>query len=230
MKKFLLLLLFTTTHFHAQIKSGEITYGLTLGYDEKLSNDERFSSIFEKAQNGAKKISFTLFFNNDVSLFKVNDIITDKEISLAKAFTGGNNIYYTEINSDKKIKEIKSSGYGTFIINYTKKIDWVILNETKYIDTYLCYKATTEAIVVNSKETFKFPVTAWFCPSIPFNYGPYGYDGLPGLILELTERYTTYGALKIDLSKEHDEIEKPSKGKTVTQEEFNEIIKTQPTF
>lgn len=231
MKKVLLLIvLLFTTIFYSQINSGEVTYGLTISYDEKLSEDERFGAIFEKAQIGAKKISFTLFFNNDVSLFKVNEMITDKDIAFAKAFTGGNNIYFTEINTEKKVKEINSSGYGKFIINYTKKSDWVLLNETKYIDSYLCYKATTETTIVNSKGTFKFPVTAWYCPSIPFNYGPYGYDGLPGLILELNERYTTYGALKINLSKENSTIEKPNKGKIVTQEEFNEIIKTTPTF
>ena len=103
-------------------------------------------------------------------------------------------------------------------------------NETKQIGAYLCYKATSEQVVVNSKGTFKHPIVAWYCPNIPFNFGPKGYSGLPGLILELQIRNITWGVTKIELSKENKIIEKPKKGKLITEEEFKKIIASPPMF
>ncbi|WP_445711178.1 GLPGLI family protein [Flavobacterium sp.] len=228
MKK-ILYLLFLTTSFYAQINSGEVTYSLTIGYDEKLSNDERFGEMIKKAQEGAKQISSTLFFNKDVSLFKGDDMIENENSYLAKALSRASTVFYAKKDSLNKIRQINSS-FGQFIVHYSKKTDWKLENETKYIDSYLCYKASAEVIVTNSKGTFNFPVTAWYCPTIPFNYGPLAYDGLPGLILELNERFITYGAIKVNLSKENSIIEKPNKGKVVTEEEFNEIVKKPPSY
>ena len=72
----------------------------------------------------------------------------------------------------------------------------IISTETKKIDNYTCYKATTEYVVTNPKGTFKHPVVAWFCPEIPISHGPNGYGGLPGLILEIQIRKTLLGAIK----------------------------------
>ena len=228
MKKIIFLILFTF-HLYGQINSAKVKYNLIIGQDEKISQDERMGALFEKAQNGSKKISFSLVFNKKASLFSMNEMIEDEDTSLAKIFSGANSTFYTEVGTEKKIKQTEGA-FGKFIINYTHRTDWNLENESKLINSYLCYKATSELIVTNSKGTFKFPVTAWYCPSIPFSYGPNGYDGLPGLILELQERFTVYGVEKIDLSTNEIVIEKPTKGKIVTQEEFNEIVKKPPTF
>ncbi|SFU50273.1 GLPGLI family protein [Pustulibacterium marinum] len=69
-------------------------------------------------------------------------------------------------------------------------------------------------------------VTAWYTPEIPVNMGPGEYNGLPGLILEVSADKTTILCSKITLNPENkEEIKEPSKGKEVTQEEFNEILK-----
>lgn len=57
-----------------------------------------------------------------------------------------------------------------------KKINWVIENETKGIQGYICKKATT-------KYGHKI-VSAWFTEEIPILEGPYTFKGLPGLVLE----------------------------------------------
>ena len=59
MKK-IIILLFLTINSYAQIQSGKIEYKLVIGCDEKLSNDAILKPYLEKAQEGAKQISFFL--------------------------------------------------------------------------------------------------------------------------------------------------------------------------
>ena len=68
-------------------------------------------------------------------------------------------------------------------------------------------------------------VTAWYTLQIPVNQGPAEYWGLPGLILEINADRTTILCSKIIINpEEKTEIKMPSKGKEVTQNEYNEII------
>ena len=68
-------------------------------------------------------------------------------------------------------------------------------------------------------------VTAWYTPEIPVNQGPEGYWGLPGLILEVNDGKTVILCSKIVLNpKEKVEIKAVSKGKVVSQKEFDEIM------
>lgn len=69
-------------------------------------------------------------------------------------------------------------------------------------------------------------VVAWYSPEIPISQGPGEYWGLPGLILEVQSGRTTLLCNKIIMnSKEKEILEKPSKGKEVSQQEFNNIAK-----
>jgi GLPGLI family protein len=87
----------------------------------------------------------------------------------------------------------------------------------------------------NSKKTnlmddFEMPkevtITAWYAIEIPVNQGPENYWGLPGLILEVNDGKTSILCSKIVMnSKEKIEIKAPSKGKKVTQAEYDEIVK-----
>ena len=73
------------------------------------------------------------------------------------------------------------------------------------IDSYLCYKATNVNIVDNgSGKIFRHPVIAWYCPALPYNYGPNWYSNLPGLILQLQVRNVVFGVKKIDLNSDED--------------------------
>lgn len=88
--------------------------------------------------------------------------------------------------------------------------------------------------VANSKKTnlmedFEMPkevtITAWYAIDIPVNQGPENYWGLPGLILEVNDGKTSILCSKIIMnSKEKVEIKAPSKGKVVTQKEYDEIV------
>ncbi|WP_292942750.1 GLPGLI family protein [Olleya sp. UBA1516] len=69
-------------------------------------------------------------------------------------------------------------------------------------------------------------VTAWYTMDIPVNSGPGEYWGLPGLILEVNAGRTTILCSKIVMNpSDKNEIKKPTKGKEVTMEEYQDIVK-----
>lgn len=91
-------------------------------------------------------------------------------------------------------------------------------------------KDTAKAKKTNFTDDWEMPkenvIIAWYCPEIPVNQGPENYWGLPGLILEVNDGKTVILCSKLVLnSKEKVEIKPASKGKEVTQKEYDEIVK-----
>ena len=88
--------------------------------------------------------------------------------------------------------------------------------------------------IENSKKTnlmddFEMPkevtITAWYAIDIPVNQGPENYWGLPGLILEVNDGKTSILCSKIVMnSSEKTEIKAPTKGKVVSQKEYDDIV------
>jgi GLPGLI family protein len=69
-------------------------------------------------------------------------------------------------------------------------------------------------------------VEAWFAPQIPISNGPMQFGQLPGMILELDIDHGQAHMLASDIqfmSLDKDAIEKPSSGKKVSRQEFQEI-------
>ena len=91
-------------------------------------------------------------------------------------------------------------------------------------------KDSTKTSSTNLMDQWEMPkekiITAWYSPEIPVNQGPENYWGLPGLILEVNDGKTTILCSKIVLnSKDKVEIKAPTKGKEVSQKEFDETVK-----
>lgn len=131
--------------------------------------------------------------------------------------------------------ETKQIGnYTAFKATATKKVDELDFanmrrrnrdNEEKKdeakIDSTKTVKVTEEIEIPK-----EITVTAWYTPQIPINQGPGEFWGLPGLILEVQSGRTTILCTKIIMNpEEKKEIKAPSKGKQVTQKEYNETIK-----
>lgn len=102
------------------------------------------------------------------------------------------------------------------------KKNWVINTESKLIDNYKCYKVAYMEPYKNGNGVTKTKsIIAWFSPSLPFPYGPRGYNGLPGLVLELfdVDKGTTTIIKSIDIKQHPIEIKFP-KGKVITVDEY----------
>jgi GLPGLI family protein len=151
--------------------------------------------------------------NKDGREFAMTLIEVDKEIYVKNNFSFQNNS--ATFFDDNK-----------YIIQEKIDTNWVLTTETKLIDEKTCYKATTTYYGKNSLKEFSYPIIAWYCPEIPLPYGPAGFGGLPGLILELQKNKVTFGAIKIDLNSKKKTLTKmPLKGELIFKEDFdNKVI------
>ena len=102
------------------------------------------------------------------------------------------------------------------------KRKWKILTEIKEVAGYLCMKAETQDTIKGQT------IHAWFTDAIPSSAGPEGYDGLPGMILELdiNDGDAVITATDVDLTTPVDKLPIPKKlkGKKVDMAEMNQKI------
>src|SRR5690606_25760677 len=181
----------------------------------------------EEMKKNIRRLSYSLLINNGKSLFSSDPIIStdshnDRNLGLAISVGQGAGTTYVDINGSK-IRSLDAYGEKFLIISNLNDLNWKITEEKKVIQGFQCYRATTVAEIKNSQGVREILVEAWFSPDLPFPYGPAGYGRLPGLILRLQNGKYSYNIEKIQFSMNLDEIEKPDKGKTVTQKQFDEI-------
>lgn len=101
------------------------------------------------------------------------------------------------------------------------KMEWKIDSQsTKKIGDYLVKKATTK-YAGRSYE-------AWFTEEIPLPYGPYIFQGLPGLILEIKDKNEDYSFAMISIEKSHQPMFEgnPKEVLKVTREKYKELERT----
>lgn len=88
---------------------------------------------------------------------------------------------YIVLKEGEKTKEIEEQLGGSYVGYEEKSMTsaaWTIHEDTLSVAGMLTYKATC---------TFKNRNwTAWFSPEVPLSEGPYKFQGLPGLILQLS--------------------------------------------
>jgi GLPGLI family protein len=225
MKKPVILFLLFTLSIYSQLKTSKISYGLVIGNDKVMDNGP-MADYYKEAKKNAKYVSFSLDFNDNEMLFYENMKMNgdNNNTSFSTAFSGVNGKYFKEKNSNIILNEVENKLLGNFLVKSSDNTKWVLSKESKKIQNYLCYKATTDVTVTNEVGTFKRTVIAWYCPKLPFSFGPKAFCGLPGLIMELQDRNIVIGVTKIELKTKSAVITKPNKGKIVTYEEYNKLI------
>lgn len=218
---FLFFVFFYTFGF-SQNTSGIITYTLYYNFsEEKLNSNNIATGLYKKAVLNNGKKNYLLYFNEKYTEFN-KDISISSEYDFSSHFN--TKILYNKArkcfiyNKPKSIIFIKEN----YKISKCDSISWKIESESKLIDNKLCFKATCiDYTLFKGKAKNKF-ITAWFCPEIPLNIGPLCYNGLPGLIMELTiNEETSYVLNKIEYIKD---IEiKEIQGKEIDFESYEKL-------
>jgi GLPGLI family protein len=247
-----LLAFITATTFSQKNFQGKATYMSKTTMDMsrfgKMSEQQkkqrlaRFKSFLEK--------TYTLTFNKTASSFK-EDVKLDAPGASGPSWgkSNGQGSIYKNTKDKKMIEDVEQFSKRFLVTEYMEPSQWEMGTETKKIGQYTCYKATLvkedknidwgsifsrrgnkKKDSTNTKENKPdkkmLTVTAWYTPQIPVSTGPDTYYGLPGLILELNAGRTIMLCTEVAISsKEVLEIEAPNKGKEVSRDEYNKIIK-----
>ncbi|WP_312902591.1 GLPGLI family protein [Chryseobacterium taichungense] len=160
-------------------------------FDVVYEADYKLNYKLTKSSNYKKTTTFALLINQDASFFKnMNKYIADSlEVQKVDIPLNESMKYVTDFR--ETIGTTSAKLYVTTEINYIdysyeepNNINWKIKNEFKTVLGFKCQKA----------ETTKYgrTWTAWFTTDIPFQFGPYKFNGLPGLITELYDSKDDY--------------------------------------
>lgn len=171
---------------------------------------------------------------------KDNELIQDQEF-FGKQFLIKDSLTKLDWKMSGESKQIGK--YTCFKATATKKVDaadWTNMRrrdrdkdkkeDNKEETTKVATDSTKTDAPKDPFEDIEIPeeieVTAWYTMDIPVNSGPGEYWGLPGLILEVNSGRTTILCTKIVMNpSDKNEIKKPTKGKEVTVEEYQETVK-----
>lgn len=223
MKKIIYWILLITNLSFSQ-KNIIVEYNVKIENEDIFKNNADLRKLMNNAIQNSKSLKFILNCNENESYFFSKNYLTTEDKLLTNSdliFAG----YLGEIYQKKDTLFKYSNILGNNIfLKKDAKSDWTLQNETKEINGFLCYKATSTNKIVYGEKVFNHPVTAWYCPTLPYNFGPNGYSGLPGLILELQVRNVVYGASKIELNSTETFKIETNKMKILNEKEFEEAL------
>lgn len=214
--------------------------------------EDRKKQMMERIKKANEK-TFILNFNQTASLYKEEEKLEQPgERGGGRgprfgAMTGTDGDLYKNIKDQRYLVKTELLGKIFLIDDALETLEWKMGSESKQIGNYTAFKATATKTIKrpNMSAVFRRPgrgeenkeeekaeeftvkeveIVAWYTPEIPINQGPGLYWGLPGLILAVNDDVTTIVCSEITMNpSEKMEIKAPSKGKKVTQAEYDEI-------
>lgn len=223
-----------------------------LEVDSKNKMDPEMEQAFQDALKRASEKKYLLSFSKTECLYEQQEQLEKPEkpaegqISFSVSYSGEGK-KYINVKEQKSIVEDEIFGKEFLIVETLQKPEWKLINETKKIGEYNCFKAEL-VVPVSEKQRQQYEeflkkeekkpalfkmeepkdkvVTAWYTPEIPVSFGPNNQWGLPGLILEINDDENITLCTKVSLNnKEKAKIKVPNKGEKVTQNKFDEIQK-----
>lgn len=141
--------------------------------------------------------------------------------------------YYLNLKTNERLYRTNLDGALVNIKQSFKRHTWEITGNTKQFGKYLLHEArTTETFKNNNGSAVNKEVYAWYAPDIPLPYGPAGYDGLPGLILDVRfgkDQNVGYQASSIAIGDADVSIKKPKAIAVMSEEDFEQRAREMST-
>ena len=236
------------SYFSKTILNGKLQVEDT-GVKEEM--DPEMEKAFQEALKKASEKNYLLTFNKSECVYEQEQQLEKPQstvggMSISVSFSSSEEKKY--INAKNKSSSIEDAILGKefLIVEPIEKPDWQLVDESKKIGEYTCFRAKL-LVPVSEKQKKEYEeflkkeeikpslfkmqepkdkmITAWYTPEIPVSFGPNNYWGLPGLILEINEPELIILCSKVVLNTKGTTIKVPNKGQKVSQKEFDAIQK-----
>lgn len=154
------------------------------GYSQNFTSKGKVEFDMITNIDGFQEYNAILYFNEEYSKFtfkhketKSDTIITsidekNSSLHVRKIDTSSNSIFL-----NLKLRELYTLTPKATVLEKNNSLSWELIEEQKAIGKLICYKA-----MCNFRGR---SYIAWYSPEIPLPYGPWKFNGLPGLILEV---------------------------------------------
>lgn len=223
MKKLLAVVLLATSLFSTAQEKVVVEYEFYNVFDLSKETNPKMLEIYKNSNE--KRSYFELITTNEESIYKKIERIDNSQgkSGATISFGGAGDDFYKNLKDNESLTFMDYNGLKLIIKDSLKVQPWVIQKEK---DKFLGYEVK-KATYKEKNTTF----TAWYAPKLAIKNGPIEFGGLPGLILKLEisvssergENKRIYHAREIRIDPKA-KIEKPTKGKIVSEKEFSQII------
>lgn len=218
----------SVTSLYAQYtekKIFEIVYDFNHYYDTSNLN-LKFDSKY-KLQVGT---NFSFFSKKNLNLNGATNLNKANEVNLIQVVGRPSTVVENKIilkeriilkPTEDKIILSNSIGFQDYLVEFIKPIiNWELQNEFKSICGYRCQKAVG---IFGGRLYF-----VWFTTDLPFSYGPWKLNGLPGIILEAVDdkNHISFIARDISISEDFEFINTGAYKPVVIKEKDYERLKS----
>ncbi|MEP0266816.1 GLPGLI family protein [Dokdonia sp.] len=187
-------------------------------------NDGEANAIIKQILNASKDFDFVLYFDAKESLYYREEQLstgnsTALSQKLAKALTD-KGVHYQNKEQDVSIRTFFGLG-KEYRIQDNLFLEFTITKERKKIREFECIKAILNCFDCGGK-----PIVVWFAPNVPIPFGPEGYGGLPGLIVEVEKKMFSLQLSSLEFKTlPKNKIKTPNKGEVITKEAYRKLSK-----
>lgn len=184
-----------------------LVFSSAFAQNKEIEDQIKYKAIYELTYapdstdiNELKTEDFNLFMGNKVSIFasRGRTMSDSLKMNLQGRDIGSMDFEERAKRTKTEFESVIYKGFPEEKISYSYKIlrdnlryeedlnqfSWEILPENKLIEGYQSQKATTTFAGRN--------YIAWFTSEIPISEGPYKFNGLPGLILKISDVQNHY--------------------------------------
>jgi len=216
-----------------------VLISITLFSQENLEIEYEFRNVFDISSvknqkhrdiyvnSNENRLYFELLSSEKESIFQKIDKIDNSQgkTGVSISFTSGpGGVFYKNLSDKLTVSKINYKGIDFLINDSIKLNDWIL---EKNKDKILGFEVRKALLKINNYSY----VEAWYAPELRIKNGPSNFDGLPGIILKLIISTEEENEIKkqiylATLVKLNDKvrINKPTKGKNISQSDFNKII------
>jgi GLPGLI family protein len=228
MKKYLLAIVVCASWAFVSnnLSEGVITYTVKTNMHKRIPPEQE---EIKKMMPEWAEVENLLIFNDSESLFK--PVAPDENVFDNQSADGTmrvmrriqQNEYYANRDTGILTQLREFMGKNYLIKKESERIPWKLGSESKEILGYKCKNAFYTDEVQRE-------IVAWYTEEIRMPIGPEKYQGLPGLILEVSINTDDqiFSATKIDFrTLKKNELKEPKNGKELSEEEYRAMVQEQ---